>query len=61
MEEASKTVEINLPSTEVGAASEVEIRTGEDVVDTMTTRCVEARVCAAEDNTTKLKVSPNPQ
>jgi hypothetical protein len=54
--EASKTEETNLPLTEVGAASEVE--TGEDVVvDTTTTRCVVASLCAvAEVNTTKLKV-----
>jgi hypothetical protein len=60
MEEASKTEEINLPLIEVGVASEVEIRTGEDAVDTAITRCVAVKTCAAEDSTTKLKVCPNP-
>lgn len=55
--EASKTAEINLHLTEVGVASEVEIRIEEDAVDTTNTRCVAARTCAEEeDNTTKLKV-----
>ena len=61
MEEVSKTEEINLPLIEVGVASEVEILTGEDVVDTTTTRCVAVKAtCAVGDNTTKLKVCLNP-